>query len=99
MHVQCSLFAGIAEFGVLGSFNVDEHHEDVGEHHEDVGEEHVLVFLFDLNLSLEIFSQAVHEPFSCITVILFVAGVMLANDGCVVCLDVVDGEEKMGGEH
>ena len=91
LHAQHLLFAGIAEFGILGSFDVDEHHEDVGEEHA--------VFLLDLNSLLEIFSQALHEAFSCITVILFMAGGMLTNDGCVACLDVINSEEQTGSEH
>ena len=88
LHVQHLLFAGIVEFDILGSFDVDEHHEDVGKEH--------VVLLFDLDLLLsKVFSQAVHETFSCVIIILFVTGVMLANWVHVACLDVLNCEQKV----
>ena len=62
----------IAEFSILGLFDVDEHHEDVSGKH---------VFLsFDLNLLSKIFSQTVHKAFNCFTIVLFVASVTVDDD-------------------
>ena len=85
MHVQHLLLAGIVKFGVLELFDVDECHEDVGDEH--------VVLLFDSDLSSKVFSQAVNETFSCIVIIVFVTGVMLADWVHVACLDVLNCEQ------
>ena len=85
MHVQHFLFAEIAEFGVLRSFDVDEHHEDVGEEH--------VFFLFDSNLLSEIFSQDTHDTSSHITVISLVARVVPTDEVCVAQFDFFNSEQ------
>ena len=85
LHVECLSFVGIAELGVLGSFNVCEHHEDISE-------EHVWLAL-DSNLSSQVFSQAVHEAFDSIIVVLSVACVMLEAWFCIALLHAIDGEQ------
>ena len=72
LHTQHPLSVGIAEFGILGPF-------DVNKNHEDVGEEHVFL-LFDSNLLSKIFSKIAHEALSCIIIILLDAGVVLGAD-------------------
>ena len=67
-HVEHFSFTGVTEFSILWSLNVDEHHEHVGKDH--------VVFAFDSDASSEVFSQAVHEAFDCVIVVLFVACVM-----------------------
>ena len=87
MHVQHLLLAGIVKFGVLELFDVDECQEDVGDEH--------VVLLFDSDLSSKVFSQAVHEAFNCIVVILFVAGVAHVNHASVEIFNTFDGEQWM----
>ena len=70
--------------GVLRSFDVDEHHEDVGEEH--VG------FALDLNLLSQVFSQAVHEALDCVIFVLFVMCIMLTTCIKVACFHAFNGE-------
>ena len=71
------------KLGIPGPFDVNEHHEDVSNEH---------VFLsFDSNLLSKIFSQNAHEALSCITIVLFVTGVMFG--------DVVNSDKWMGSKH
>ena len=65
---------------------------DVDEHHENVGEEHV-VFVFDSDLLSQVFSQTVHKAFDCIVIVLFVARVMFLLQFEVVCFHAFSGEE------
>ena len=78
---------GVAELSVLGPLNVDEHHERVGEEHT--------FFVFDSNLSSEIFSQAVHETFDCIIIVLLVACVAAFRHNGVDCLHALDGKWRV----
>ena len=67
---------------------------DVDEHHGCVKEEHA-VFAFDLDALSEILSQAVHEAFDCVIIVLLVVCVALRNDECVCVLHALDGEQWM----
>ena len=75
---------GIAEFSVLRLLDVDEHHECVGEEHA--------FFAFDSDASSEIFSQAVHETFDCIIIILLVARVVVWSRVGVDVLHALDSK-------
>ena len=48
---------------------------------------------FDLDSLLEVFSQAVHETFNCVVVILFVTGVVQVSWAFVKVLDAFNGEQ------
>ena len=67
---------------------------DVDEHHENVGEEHV-VLAFDLDLLSRVFSQAVHKAFDCIFFVLLVMCVALKNQVEIACFHTFDGEERV----
>jgi len=58
---------------------------------ECVGEEHTF-FAFDLNLSSEIFSQAVHETFDCIIIVLLAVCVVASSYARVDHFHAFDGE-------
>ena len=85
LHVQHFSFAKVAELGVLRSF-------DVNEHHENVGEEHV-VLERDLDLLSEVSSQAFHKAFDCIVIVLFVVRVTLLLQFEVAHFHAFGGEE------
>ena len=80
------MFAGVMELRILWSLNVDEHHECVGEEHA--------VFAFDSNALSEIFSQAVHEAFNCVIIVLLVVCVMFWNCEDVARFHAVNGEQS-----
>ena len=74
------------ELSVLWLLNVDEHHEFVGEEH--------VIFAFDSDVLSEIFSQAVHETFGCIVVVLLVMCVALRFHCHIAGLHALDGEQQ-----
>ena len=75
------------ELGNLRLFDIDEHHEDVSEDH--------VWFAFHSDLSSQVFSQAVHEAFNCVVIVLLVMCVMLTACIKIVHLHTFDGEQRL----
>ena len=71
----------------MWSLNVDEHHECVEKDHA--------VFAFDSDASSEVFSQAAHEAFDRVIVVLLVACVTQRENGLVGDFHAFDSEQWM----